>query len=479
MNGTVLKRWGSFGFALFFTLLFFSVFVCTGENRLLLAGCVLLGLLLLWGVWLLCDRLTRYFVPILVGAVLFLLAVQIPVGLSLRYDPIFDLEAIYRGAIEWVERGSFTHYRSSTCHSDYFAIFPNNLGGLSLLALIFKLGSLLGFTDYFAMATVANALLSAIAMVLTVLTARELFSQKAALFTLALFLLFPPFYAMAPVFYTDCLSLLFPILAFYLYLKAKRTEELLTKSLLTFGVGLVIGLGFLIKATVGIALIAMVIDLFCTDWRRGVRFSLCTLLTAVVISTVFHAAIYGNMLDKTLVEQKSMPLSYWTALAFQGDGQYNQVDFELAWQTDPSKRSQVMADLTRDRIRELGVGGMAELFLLKGATLMGSGTLALSDYLDDRPQTESVLHSFLLYNGEHYPLYRLLCTGFLLAVWVAAILGGFCRTRGFVPRLCLVGLFLFLFIWESNGRMLLNLLPMLFLSAPAGGAILSRNGGTP
>lgn len=479
MNGTRLKQWGSFGFALFFTLLFFCVFVCTGENRVLLAGCVLLGLLLLWGVWLLCDRLTRYFTPILIGAVLFLLAVQIPVGLSLRYDPIFDLEAIYRGAIEWVERAGFIHYVSSTCHTKYFAIFPNNLGGLSLLTLIFKLGSLLGFTDYFAMATVANALFAVTAMVLTVLTARMLFSTKAALFTLALFLLFPPFYAIAPVFYTDSLSLLFPILAFYLYLKAKRTEDILTKSLLTFTVGLVIGLGFLVKATVGIALIAMIIDLFCTDWRRGIRFSLCTVLTVVVVSTGFHAAIYGNLLDKTMVEQNSMPLSYWTALAFQGDGQYNQADFELAQQTFHGNRSEVMADLTRERIRELGVSGVSKLFLRKGAALMESGTLALSDYLDDRPQTESVFHSFLLYDGAYYPLYRLLCAGFLLAVWVAAILGGFCKTQGFVPRLCLVGLFLFLFIWESNGRMLLNLLPMLFLSAPAGGAMLSRNGGTP
>lgn len=64
---------------------------------------------------------------------------------ELRFTPSFDLDAIYGGAIQWVETGSFSGYY------DYFDWFPNNLGGLCLFYFVFKIGRFFG-TDYFAMA---------------------------------------------------------------------------------------------------------------------------------------------------------------------------------------------------------------------------------------------------------------------------------------------------------------------------------------
>lgn len=68
----------------------------------------------------------------------FMLILQIIFGCILRFNPVFDMDAIYGGAIEWVETGTFASYY------DYYYYFPNNLGGMSLLYIFFKLASYLG-----------------------------------------------------------------------------------------------------------------------------------------------------------------------------------------------------------------------------------------------------------------------------------------------------------------------------------------------
>ena len=47
--------------------------------------------------------------------------IEIVLGIALRYDPLWDVGAIHKGAIEWVETGTFENYY------EYFYRFPNNL----------------------------------------------------------------------------------------------------------------------------------------------------------------------------------------------------------------------------------------------------------------------------------------------------------------------------------------------------------------
>ncbi|MBE7026223.1 MAG: hypothetical protein E7410_01450 [Ruminococcaceae bacterium] len=154
----------------------------------------------------------KHYAKILLVAVLFIFGVQMLMLYLLRFEPAWDMEAIYRGAISWVETGSFTDYFSATCHKDYFYIFPNNLGSLSFLALIFKVANLFGIQDYFTVAGVVNSLLLSVSVILAATISKRFFGAVGGLFTLLFFLCSAPFYMMAPVFYTDALSLAFPLL---------------------------------------------------------------------------------------------------------------------------------------------------------------------------------------------------------------------------------------------------------------------------
>lgn len=88
--------------------------------------------------------------------------VQLASANMLRFQPVFDLGAIYHGVIEWVETGSFASY------SEYYYYFHNNLGGMAFLAVFFSLAHSLGITDHFMVASVVNGLCVVAAILITV-----------------------------------------------------------------------------------------------------------------------------------------------------------------------------------------------------------------------------------------------------------------------------------------------------------------------
>ncbi len=144
----------------------------------------------------------KYYYLILASALLLLLMVNVKLGYMLRFVPEFDLGAIFTGAKEWAKTGDFMSHMEKTAGDDYFYYFPFNFGGMTLLFCAFKIVSVFGWMDYYAIAMVTNALLVTATVLLVILVCRRLFGASKSLIALAFVLLSPPFYLMAPVFYT-------------------------------------------------------------------------------------------------------------------------------------------------------------------------------------------------------------------------------------------------------------------------------------
>ncbi len=435
-------------------------------------------LALLWGLnrWL-TGRLSRtaqaHFGLCLAAMAAVLFGVEMAFVAPLRYAPTFDLEAIFNGAIHWTETGSFADYASSTCHADYFTIFPNNLGGLCFFYGLFRVSSLVGLTDFYVVASVVNGLLLTGTMVLTALIARRLWSPSAGLFGGALFLLSPPFWFLAPVFYTDALSMIFPVAAWYGVLRAEAARAAWQKGLWYVAAGLLGGVGVLLKPTVGILLIAVAIGYALRrQGRRLLAFSLAAVTMVAATQSLLHTAVYPAHLQPAVAEACNLPKEYWLALGLGGDGQYRQDVFELALSPDgQAAKKAALRDAIAGEIREQGAAGLAGLFLRKAAIAFGDGTYASSDFLDDRPAHPSALHEWITYDGSRYPIYAT-ATACLRMALLALAVWGVLRRRGvtadLVAPLCLFGLLLFLTVWEVSGRYLVNLIPMLFLAATGG-----------
>ena len=400
--------------------------------------------------------------------------VQLAAASALRFQPVFDLGAIYDGAIQWVETGSFPS------QYDYYYYFPNNLGGMAFLAVFFSLARLAGVTDYFMVAAVVNCLCVLAAILTTATVCKKQLGVKQAVFALVLFAVSLPFWFMAAVFYTDSLSMLFPVLIYYLYLKVQEGGPLWKRLVFAGLLGLAATVGMLIKFTVAIMLIAVVIDslLHRSLKRTGLLAGIAAALVCVGFLS-FQAMIYPAHLDRGQAKEINTPYLHWVMMGLKGDGGYNGEDYEFtrSFATTEERDAALVEEIGR-RVGDLGPSGLYKLFWAKAVKTFGSGTYNQSDFLDDNPVHENWLHRYLLYDGEDYQSYRAVCQVVFLAILALMALSGLWEALGnaergktwplLAPRLAVFGALLFFVGWETSGRYITNFVPVIFLSAVLG-----------
>ncbi|MDL2214355.1 glycosyltransferase family 39 protein [Clostridia bacterium OttesenSCG-928-O13] len=457
-----------------------SVFLAVGFAALLL---------FLW-------RLLARFAPfwrrwgrlVCLGAMAVLGAAQLAIGLALRFTPSYDMDAIFGGGIYWAENGTLA---TSDYYMAYFHMFPNNMGGLFLLRCVFGAARFLGATDYFAVAVALNVLLMQAAVYLSWDLTRRAFGPMVAAFCLLLFVVFVPFYMMGAVFYTDLLSVVFPILMLDLFLIGKKQKTSAKKWAVFLLLGLVCGVGTLVKLPSVIAFLAIVVAALAGIRRPPLKEYLAkTLLplaaSALVMALVlglFQLFVTGRTLDDERLEKESMPLSHWVAMGLMGEGGYDEADYDRAMKL-PSKtaREEVNRQLIITRLTQPSLAELGALFTRKAVRCFGDGTYGLSIFLDDGPHHWSTLHDFVLFEGKHYSLYSHFCQGLYLGVFSLVLAGAakaslrMGKTWRFyrfpAPWIALFGLLLFLLLWETNSRYTLNYMPVLFVCAAAGASVL-------
>lgn len=384
---------------------------------------------------------------------------------NLRYIPSFDMDAIFGGAVQWIEEGSFPDYY------DYYDWFPNNLGGMCVLYAFFRIGRI--FTkDYFLIAALGNEILLLLTFALISLSAKKLWGSLYGILTLVICGLFPPFLFMTDVFYTDSLSLLFPILIFFLSLKLEENiEKGAWKWCLLSGVAASIGM--LIKFTVVFMVLAIGLSfLIARKWSTFIKYVVSVSAISFLVFFGFHSYMYGNHLSREMAEVKNTPYYHWIMMGLEGDGAYNPEDYEFTRSfSDPQERDKALKEEIRNRISEKGLSGMVNLYRAKLIRCFGDGTLGLSDFLDDNPQNDGILQQFLLYGGSKYSTYQFVCNLVFYTLLIFAFLGILTsfQVGNMLPLiLSLGGISIFLMNWETSPRYITNFVPIIVLLAAGG-----------
>lgn len=415
----------------------------------------------------------KHYTKILLVSVIYIFVIQMIMLVILRFDPIWDMEAIYHGAISWVETGTFTDYTSSTCHADYFYIFPNNLGSLTFLALFFKVANILGFRDYFLVGGVVNGLLLAVSVVLATNISKRFFGAVSAMFTLLFFLCSAPFYMMAPVFYTDALSFVFPLLTCFLILKSESAPTLKAKICFAVLACVACLIGALIKMTVLITLIAVFIWLLLA--RKWKDLIILVLVSAIVFCAGFSGFgtyMYTNHLDTLKADQKNQPIWFWLNMAIVEEGYFNGKIFQASSDIEGKEaKSDFLKEVYVANIKERGADSLLKLFTRKAARVFGDGTYALSEFLDDRPLQMRGIHQYILYVGNKYGAYRMFTTGIFLALQAFMLFSLNFKKRNLsfiLPQLCVFGIMFFLLFWEIKSCYMINFIPFIFICASGG-----------
>jgi hypothetical protein len=181
-------------------------------------------------------------------------------------------------------------------------------------------------------------------------------------------------------------------------------------------------------------------------------------------------------------------------MAMQGDGSYdgNDTEFTRSYSytddnEDPdgsiavqNKKAAIHEKLFQ-RMSDLGTVGVLKLFLTKAEKCFCDGTYDLSAFFYHGLARECFLDPYVTSTGESYESYRRFCTGIYFGFFVLMVIGGGIRVWDMIrqkqtqercqfiaPMLAVFGIVLFLMLWETAARYMVNFMPMIYICAVFG-----------
>lgn len=403
---------------------------------------------------------------------LILFTLQMYCGYLLAVTTSWDTEAVFRGAINLNERGYLDNY------SEYFHVFPHNLGATSLLRFLFWAFSADSIQEYYWIATSYNVISITTSIVFGYLICRELHNAKTAFLFLWLSTFCIPIYFYTPIFYSDTLSLPLVMVTYYLYLLLLKSEITKQKIILASLLAIACSLGTLIKFTVAIIAIAIFIDLLL----RGNIKRLWT--SIIVVVSIFYICLSSfnyyrahHLLDEEISERKQIPYTHWVMMGLSGNGAYNGSDYGYT-HSYPTMETRTQANLQKinERLHDYGIGGYLEFLQRKQQLNFGSGIYGVNEMIDDGPLRPNSLHQIALDTGKHYEKFRHFAQGHHVFIFLLIILSAFydaaTRKHNAINklglRLSIIGIFVFLALWEANSRYIFNFIPIFIACAALG-----------
>ena len=322
---------------------------------------------------------------------------------------------------------------------------------------------------------VLNTLAIDLALLLLYLCARYMLGRKKALFILLAAFLTAPFLLYVPVFYTDTLTLPFPIAAALLWVYARdywRQGRYRKTFVLVCVLSGLIAVGAALKISVVIAWIAIMADLFIG--LRGRRRWLLAAAGAgilLVLMLLSQFCISRAPILPAYNANNGIPFTHWIMMGLHGNGGYYDPDYQmtLAVAGKQARYAFTIEEIGR-RLEEMGPIGLLRHLINKLAYTLGDGTYWAAAKLDRSALQPSFLHNFVIYSGQQFPAFAyatFALKGGMLA-WMSASSALAARHRqnrmGFV-RLACFGLIVFLLLWETRSRYLVHFLPLFLLCA--------------
>lgn len=381
-----------------------------------------------------------------------LLAFQILFVIAFDFTPKNDLSYICKGAENYVKYGVDSIYNGlPERHQHYFAVYPNNHMLFMLVAGLYKLTYVLTGEISNFLPTLINVLSLNIAYIFMLKTANLIYKPERAVICGLRGLMFTPIITYATFFYTDSLAMPFVSAAIYFYIKSRR-ESNTKKSLLFLTLcGAITALGYEMKGSLIILLSAILFDLLLH--RYGVKAVAARagtmLITFTVLATVISTFAAGMLnISKEEKCRYEFPEIHWVMMSADGKGGYNAEDFLFTKSYD-GYENKVTADMDRlvEKLKTQGVVGFGSHILKKIGYTWSNGTYMVPYYNQDSKFLNS--------------------TGFMAVAEILHFSVLFMTLRGFIYRrkfdndvisenlflkICLVGLFVFLLIWESRCR---------------------------
>lgn len=464
----------------------------------LIAGALALGGLLL-GALLVCrccsrhTLWTRRFGWIYLAGTALVFALQVAYVLEIRTFIGWDCGVL-----------TSTAYQPDM-HSagDYFSTYPNNLFLLFVFRAVTWVCTQLhwGMTEYYIILILINVIAVDVAIGCMVWAAKRLFGTRKAYLTWMVCIALLGFMPWLIVPYSDTLSMPFPAAILFFYVCLKQSSKQAHKALYGVAMGLCTAVGYLVKPTAVIVLIAI----GCVELAMGVRRGMfagkrlahwCRAAVPAVCTALSIMLALGGfqcVLDRqTAIEiqaDKGVPMTHFLMMGMQKKydnngralyGAWNENDVALTLKEPDTAHMQQanLAEIKR-RLADFGVGGYLRFLFDKARWITSEGTFFwggegnFADYT--LTAGDDGLKEYVYRPGEHYGVYKYYAQGVWIAVLFLVVCTAFRREKEnwqdpwrVLLRLTFVGIVLFVLLFEGRSRYLILYLPFVALLAADG-----------
>lgn len=353
----------------------------------------------------------------------------------------------------------------------YFQEYPNNLFLLFIFVLISNVSSLLNIDAHLLMAIV-GALSVNISIIMLVKIVGKVTKNKniciLSIFVGTLFLMFSPWIVIP---YSDTYAMLFTISILYFYFNKENINKYIWLSIL-----IILSLiGYKIKPTVIIVLIAIVIIEFW-HWlfnRKKITF---VKIIKYICSIVLGISVYGVVdisLKHFLGYEKNtaieMPMTHFMMMGMnektRGIFFYDDVEYTMSYKGISNKKK-ANIDKIKQRMNDYGIRGYAQLLVDKSLINYDDGSFAWgiegNFYLKIFNKNKSNILKEIYYNeGNYYSYFEtfLQCMWILILVMSLFSIFGIKNYKLLTIHLAIIGITLFLLLFEARARYLLLYAP--------------------
>lgn len=435
---------------------------------------------------------------------IFLIFIQVIYAVLIFRTIGWDVGMVYGSACDLVN-GTFSS-------AEYFSMYGNNVLLLLFLEILFKAVKLVGFNNYLLVSIVFNIFMIDLAIYYIYKICEKLMGKKYGILS---YFISIPMLGLSPylaVVYSDTLSYIFPIIIFYNYISYKDEKDSKSKLKFIFNIAFFSILGYLVKPTNIIILIAIfIIELISmiekrifkkqSDKQKQILLNknkykqyfincLTVFLTILVVYGSF--SIYKNLrlkkyISKDLIYQNSFPMTHFMMMGLKPegyDGKYYGVYSEddvnsTKSQIGKNSKKEYNIKQIKNRLKSMGIKGYISYLYDKYTFIISDGSFFYGNegsFYQSGPYSNGKLANFVqdfsyvdrkYYNKVTINImqsYWIIVLGLILISSILSLI--YDEDRKFsILKLSIIGIIAFILLFEARSRYLMNYLPIFILLA--------------
>ncbi|NLS86125.1 MAG: hypothetical protein GXZ14_11130 [Ruminococcaceae bacterium] len=198
------------------------------------------------------------------------------------------------------------------------------------------------------------------------------------------------------------------------------------------------------------------------------------LLSFICTYMLLSAAVSASPALYPRDQENAVPYTHWVMMGLHENGYYYDPDYQSTLAAgNYAERVQFNLDEIQRRVKDIGAAGMAQHLTNKLSFIWSDGTFFAPMKLRQAPLEYHFLHNFLLFEFGGFGATAYLATSAHLAALLFMAAGAVSAIRkkdhstAFMP-LSLLGITVFLLIWEARSRYIVNFIPIIVICAVCG-----------